>query len=104
MVRQNLSSLPGKAGQHHNDIYRASSNLCDTVARKLGAMMRTLNILSGLAVLLATLAFGHLIYHFSTHRHPGEVHEPAFWAGIAFAIIVGIFSFIGGCLLIRRGR
>jgi hypothetical protein len=66
--------------------------------------MRILNIMCGLAVLLTTLAFGHLIHHFFTHSPAEALHQPAFWAGMSFAVVVGIFAFIGGCLLIRSGR
>ncbi len=66
--------------------------------------MRILNIVSGLAVLFATLAFGHLLHHFSTHASPEDFHNPIFLAGMALGVIVWILSLIGGCLLLRRGR
>ncbi len=66
--------------------------------------MRLLNILSGLAVLLATAAFAYLLHHFYTHAAAGDVHNPLFLTGMIVGIVVGIFSFIGGCLLLRRGR
>jgi hypothetical protein len=53
--------------------------------------MRIVNILSGLAVLFTTLAFAHLLHHY-------------FLAGIGIGVVIGIFSFVGGCLLLRRGR
>ena len=65
--------------------------------------MRILNILSGLSVLLTTLAFGHLVHHLLSGSHE-DLHSPAFWAGMATAVFVGILSFIGGCLLLRQGR
>ena len=65
--------------------------------------MRILNILSGLAVLFTTLAFAHLLHHY--YMYAGEAaHSPPFLAGMAFGVVVGILAFIGGCLLIRRGR
>jgi purine-cytosine permease-like protein len=65
--------------------------------------MRILNILSGLAVLFTTLAFGHLLHHYFLTA--GEaLHSPLFLAGMIICVVVGIFSFIGGCLLLRRGR
>ena len=80
-------------------------NLCETVVRMRGLIMRILNILTGIAVLMTTLAFGHLLHHYyfigASHD---DVHNPAFLAGIAAGVIVLIFSFIGGCLLLRRGR
>jgi hypothetical protein len=65
--------------------------------------MRIVNILSGLAVLLTTLAFGHLLHHYFVNA--GEAaHSPPFLAGMAIGVVVGIFSFIGACLLLRCGR
>ena len=67
------------------------------------ADMRILNILSGLAVLFTTLAFAHLLHHY--YINAGEAaHSPPFLAGMGIGIVVGVLSFIGGCLLIRRGR
>jgi uncharacterized membrane protein YqjE len=66
--------------------------------------MRILNILSGLAVLFTTLAFAHLLHHLSLHATHDDVHSLAFLAGMAALVVVGILSFIGGCLLLRRGR
>jgi len=66
--------------------------------------MRTLNILSGLAVLLTTLAYAHLVHHFSSYALRNAATSANFWASLAFGVVVGIFSFVGGCLLLRRGR
>lgn len=66
--------------------------------------MRILNILSGVAILLTTLAFGHLLHHFFVHASHEDIQSPAFWVGLATAVLVGILSFIGGCLLLRRSR
>ena len=63
-----------------------------------------LNILSGLSVLLTTLAFGHLVHHLFLGGSHEDMHSPVFWAGLATAAFVGILSFIGSCLLLRRGR
>lgn len=65
--------------------------------------MRTLSILSGIAVLLTTIAYAHLLHRFLvTARHEGA--DWTFWAGWSAAVGVGIFSFIGGCLLLKRSR
>jgi hypothetical protein len=63
-----------------------------------------LNIVCGLTVLLTTLAYAHLLHHFYTHASHEDVHHPGFWAGMALGVVVGVFSFLGGCLLLRRGR
>ncbi len=66
--------------------------------------MRILNILSGLAVLFTMLAFAHLLHHhFLGATHDGA-RGPAFLEGMATLVVVAILSFIGGCLLLRRGR
>ena len=63
--------------------------------------MRVLKILSGIAVLLNALHFAHVIHHFYSLD---PVHGPGFWAGIALAVVIDIFSWIGGYFLLRSGR
>ena len=64
--------------------------------------MRIVSIWSGLAVLFTTLAFGHLLHHYFVNE--GEAaHSPPFLAGMIIGGIVGIFSLIGGCLLLSVG-
>ena len=64
--------------------------------------MRTVNVLSGVAVLLTTLAFAHLVDHFVSHS-PAEFRSAFwFWPSFGLAALIGIFSLVGGCLLLRR--
>jgi hypothetical protein len=57
--------------------------------------------LSGVAVLLLTLHFTHVVHHvFAEWPHD----SPYFWAGMAAAVVVWIFSLIGGVLLLKSSR
>lgn len=66
--------------------------------------MRILNLLSGVAVLLTTLAFGHLLHRYFVGAPPESLRDPDFVAGMGAGVTVGILSFIGGCFLLRRAR
>lgn len=59
--------------------------------------MRALNILSGIAVLFATLGFLHILAH-AFHHEVWGMHRVVIIALMG----VGVLSFVGGCLLIRR--
>ena len=63
--------------------------------------MRILNLVCGIAVLLTTLHFSHGIHHFVIHNTTWSV---GMWALLAAGAVVWIFSFIGGCLLVRSAR
>ena len=57
--------------------------------------------LSGVAVLLLTLHFTHVLHHVLVEwPHDG----PYFWAGMAAGVVVWIFSLMGGVLLLKRSR
>jgi hypothetical protein len=66
--------------------------------------MRRLNVLCGLAVLLTTLAFAHLLHRYYLNAGAEAFHNPVFIVGFCFGAGVGILSLIGGALLLRRGR
>ena len=66
--------------------------------------MRILNLLSGVAVLLTTVAYAHLLHRYYQGAGSEPFQNPVFVVGLFFAVGVGIFSFIGAALLLRRGR
>jgi uncharacterized membrane protein len=66
--------------------------------------MRILHVVCGIAVLLNALHLTHAIHHFSSAASTQDVQSPFFWAGIATASLVGILSFLGGILLLKRSR
>ena len=77
-------------------------DLCETVRGE--KRMRILNFLCGVAVLLTTLAFAHLLHRYFQSAGSGAFQNPVFVVGFSFGVGVGIFSLIGGALLVRRGR
>ena len=79
--------------------WRGADILCETVWRSTETTMRTLRILSGIAVLLVTLHFVHILHHFFVEA-PHD--SPIFWAGMVLAVVVWVLSFVGGCLLLKR--
>jgi hypothetical protein len=66
--------------------------------------MRTLYVLSGIAVLITSLHLVHAIHHFYSIGSREGMNGAALWGAMLAAIAVDIFSFVGGCLLLRRAR
>jgi hypothetical protein len=62
--------------------------------------MRTLQVSSGISVLLLALHFTHVLHHFFVEA-PHD--SPFFWAGMGTAAVVWVLSFVGGCLLLKHG-
>ena len=66
--------------------------------------MRILNIISGICVLFTSLGYVHILHHHFVHSPHDAYRSPLFWAVVLLALIAGIFSFIGGILLLKRPR
>src|SRR5258708_32269444 len=87
--------------RHRAPTLAALHYLCETLGVPK-VPMRILNIVSGLAVLFATLAFGHMLHHFSTHASPDDFHNPIFLADIVLRGILSCLFLLGGCLTLPR--
>jgi hypothetical protein len=68
-----------------------------------GSEMRALSIVSGICVLFTTLAYAHLWHHFFT-AVPHQDAGLGFWASMIPAAIAGVFSLVGGGMLLKRSR
>jgi hypothetical protein len=66
--------------------------------------MRIVNLLCGLAVLLTTVAYAYWLYGYYVRAGAEPFQNPVFVVGFSFGVGVGIFSLIGGALLLRRAR
>jgi hypothetical protein len=66
--------------------------------------MRTLYILCGICVLFTTLAYAHLLHHHLVHSFADAPHSTLFWIAFIAAFAAGVFSFIGGCVLLKGRR
>jgi F0F1-type ATP synthase membrane subunit c/vacuolar-type H+-ATPase subunit K len=66
--------------------------------------MKILRICCGIAVLLTTLAFAHMLHHLSTHAARGDFSNPTLIVGFVLGLVVGILSLIGGYLLLKGSR
>jgi hypothetical protein len=64
---------------------------------------RTLRIASGVAVLLITFVYAHIVHHVFFVAHRQEL-SPGLWiAGLIITCGLGILSFIGAYLLLTGG-
>jgi hypothetical protein len=63
--------------------------------------MRILNLISGIAVFFTSLAFVHLFHHFAKHA---PLDHPATLVLLVVCAVAGIFSFVGGFLLLKSAR
>ena len=63
--------------------------------------MRTLNFISGAAVLFTSLAFVHLFHHYAKDA---PLNHPAALALLAIGAVAGFFSFVGALLLLKSAR
>ena len=78
--------------------------------------MRIASILSGISVLLTTVAYGLSLYrrivsHLAFLQHLDAIHasheaprNPSFVISLFVGTIILVFSFFGGCLLLKRTR
>jgi hypothetical protein len=65
--------------------------------------MRALNMVCGIAVLILSLHMVHAIHHFISHP-PDEAHGAVFFCVLVAGIAIGVLSFIGGILLVKRNN
>jgi len=63
--------------------------------------MRPLKIVCGIAVIITTLHLSHGVHHFYSHNRHDGMHGLALFAAMGAAILMGLLSFVGGCLLIK---
>lgn len=61
--------------------------------------MRALKIVCGIAVLLVAFHMVHGIHHVVSHD---GAHGAGMWALVLTAVVVDVFAFVGGVLLLRR--
>ena len=66
--------------------------------------MRALSIICGIAVIITTVHLGHGVHHFYSHNGHDGMHGAALFAAMGAAVLMGVLSLIGGCLLIKGNR
>lgn len=63
---------------------------------------RSLHIICGVAVLFASVTYAHVFHHFFIVHHP--TMTAVVIVSMILAGVAGIFSFVGGYLLLTGGR
>ena len=64
--------------------------------------MRVLNIVCGIAIIIAALHLVHGVHHFYGHVQRDGTHSLGPWASLAGAALMIVFSLIGAVQLFRR--
>jgi hypothetical protein len=64
--------------------------------------MRALNIICGIAILIAALHLVHGVHHFYGHTQREGLHGLGLWGALGGASLMIIFSVIGAIQLFRR--
>lgn len=64
--------------------------------------MRALNIICGIAIIIAALHLVHGVQHFYGHMQHEGAHGLGSWAGLAGASLMIVLSLVGAFQLFRR--
>jgi hypothetical protein len=64
--------------------------------------LNILKVVSGICVVLVSLHLVHALHHFHFMATQDGMSPSALWGGMALGALIGIFSLIGGVLLLMR--